>query len=630
MIRRHGNSSVYRELFSSKDFIRTAAGACLIPVAYLARGLYLPGRPSVSAMNLILIISVLINGVPIIVQAARGIAQRQVNVDELVSIAILACILTGNFLEAAVVSAIMVAGALVEEAVSDSARHAIEELVKMTPDTACLEKNGKEQNVKVSRIVRGDILIVKAGSVIPVDGRVMEGACAVDESAVTGESVPKSKTRGDGVWAGTLNTDGFIRVRAERVGRDATMGKIVSMVTAAEQSKVRSAKIVDRYAGWFTPVILSCALLTLVVTRDLERAITVLIVGCPCSFILAGPVATVAAIGNASKQGILVKGGIYLENMARAAGVFFDKTGTLTSGSPVVEAVITTAADVDEDTVLRAAAALELKMDHPLARAIVREARVRSLPLAAAGDIITIPGRGVRGTVSGKAVEITTTDKFAEKGYTCVEVRIDAQAAGWICMQDQARTAAKEVVEKLRLLGVQDLAVVSGDQDAPVRNLCEKIGIDTIWARQSPADKLGLVQGYDKGMLVYVGDGVNDAPALKAAGTGIAMGVNGSDAALETADIVLMNDRLDNLIYLFALGQTMRRTIQVSIGISFFINFVSVLAGSMGWLTPVWGAVTHNAGSLIVVGLCAAIGCFAKRKAGRLHYPVISPAHNAR
>lgn len=613
MIRRHANLNVYKEIFSSKDFIRTALGAFLIPAAYLAKGIDLQSLPAISAMDIILMLSVLINGVPIIIEAVKGIAQRRVNVDELVSIAIVACIITGNFLEAAIVSAIMVAGALVEEAVSDSARNAIEALVKMTPDTALLEKNGEELAVKVSQIVQGDILLVKTGGIIPVDGTVTDGACAVDESAVTGESVPKPKIRGDEVWAGTLNTDGFIRVRAERVGRDSTMGKIISMVTAAEQSKVQSAKIVDRYAGWFTPVILSCALLTFIITRDIERAITVLIVGCPCSFILAGPVATVSAIGNASRQGILVKGGIYLENMGKTIGIFFDKTGTLTSGDPLVKEVICTHAGINKENLIQTAGALELKMNHPLARAIVQKAEDWQLTLPDARDIINLPGRGIRGNVFGQAVEITTTEKFSEKGYTCVEVTIDQQAAGWICMQDRPRTGAAKVIEKLKLLGIKDLAVISGDQDAPVKTLCDQIGIDTVWARQSPADKLRRIQGYDRGMLVYVGDGVNDAPALKAADTGIAMGLNGSDAALDTADIVLMNDRLENLVYLFSLGRTMRRTIQICIGISFFINLISVFSGFMGWLTPVWGAVTHNAGSLIVVGLSASIGYFAKK-----------------
>ncbi len=612
MIRRHANLNIYKELFSSEDFIKTAAGTALIPLAYLAGMLPVKNLPVFSVTDMVLLLSVLVNGVPIIMEAARGIMKRRMNVDELVSIAIIACLVSGHFLEAAVVSAIMVAGALVEEAVSDSARHAIEDLIKKTPDTAVLEENGREKTVKVSEVGKGDVVIVKPGGMIPVDGIVVDGACAVDESAVTGEPVPKPKKQGDEVWAGTVNSDGFIRVRTEKVGKDSTMGKIISMVSAAEQSKTDSAKIVDRYARWFTPVILSSALITFAVTRDLERAITVLIVGCPCSFLLAGPVATVCAIGFAAKEGILVKGGIYLEHMARATAVFFDKTGTLTNGTPEVKEVILQGEGEDEPTLLRTAAALEMKMNHPLARAILQKAGELSLEIPEADEVVHIPGLGVKGRVDGRAVEIATTEAFSEKGYTTVEINIDQAPAGYICMEDQARPAARQVVKQLKSMGITDIAVISGDQQAPADAISRRIGIDTAFAGQSPSDKLARIAAYDKGVLVYVGDGINDAPALKAADTGIAMGLNGSDAALETADIVLMNDRLDKLTVLFSLGRTMSRVIQISIALSFLINLVSVIAGATGWLTPVWGAVTHNAGSILVVGLSSSIGYLAK------------------
>ncbi|WP_022665398.1 heavy metal translocating P-type ATPase [Desulfospira joergensenii] len=613
MIGRHGKLNVYKEIFSSEDFIKTAAGAALIPAAFVLKSVRIQSIPLVTPMDLILILSVVINGFPIIIEAVKGIMKRQVNVDELVSIAIVACLLNGNFLEAAIVSAIMVTGALIEEAVSDSARNAIEGLIQMTPDTAIREKEGKEEEVTVSRIARGDIMIVKPGSVIPVDGIVIEGITAVDESAVTGEPIPKQKNHGDQVWAGTVSTDGFIRVRAERVGENSTMGKIVSMVTAAEQSKVETAKIVDKYAGWFTPVILSAAVLTFLVTRDMERAVTVLIVGCPCSFLLAGPVATVSAIGRAAREGILVKGGIYLENIAKATGVFFDKTGTLTQGVPEVKKVIPLPG-TDEDFLIQTAASIEQKMNHPLARAIVRKAEELSLTPSRASDVVNIPGLGIKGLVEGLPVEIITTEKHSDPCYTCVEVKVNHGIRGYICMQDQARPAAAATIRELRSLGVEDIAVISGDQDEPVKAVCDKICIETAHARQSPADKLDRISGYKKGCLVYVGDGINDAPALKAADTGIAMGLNGSDAALETADIVLMNDRLDKLGFLFSLSRTMCRVIRISIWISFLINLFSVFAGSMGWLTPILGAVTHNIGSILVVGLSASIGYFAKMK----------------
>ena len=612
MIGRHGRLNVYKKIFSSEDFIKTAAGGALIPIAFLVKSVQIQSMPSVSLMDMVLILSVIINGVPIIIGAVKGMAEKRLNVDELVSIAIIACLINGNFLEAAIVSAIMVTGALIEEAVSDSARHAIEDLIQTTPDTAILEKNGKEREVKVSRIVKGDIIVVKPGGIIPVDGAVMEGISAVDESAVTGEPIPKQKQTGDDVWAGTVSTDGFMRIRAEKVGRDSTMGKIISMVTAAEQSKIESAKIVDRYAAWFTPIILVSAALTYLFTQNFERAVTVLIVGCPCSFLLAGPVATVSAIGQAAKNGILVKGGIYLENIAKASGIFFDKTGTLTQGSPEVKEVVPLS-DADENLLIQTAAALEKKMNHPLARAVVKKAEALSLVLPEAQDVMNIPGRGIKGTVDGQQVEVTTTRKFSGKGYTTVEVKIDQETKGFISMLDQARAVAAETINDLKSLGIKDIAVVSGDQEAPVKNICSRIGIERSYAKQTPGDKLDRISEYNQGKLVYVGDGINDAPALKASDTGIAMGLNGSDAALETADIVLMNDRLDRMGYLFCLSRTMVRVIHINIALSFLINLFSVFAGFMGWLTPILGAFTHNIGSILVVGLSASIGFFVRK-----------------
>lgn len=613
MIGRHGKLNVYKEIFSSEDFIKTAVGGALIPIAFLVKSIQIQSLPLISLMDIILILSVIINGAPIIVEAIKGIAKKQMNVDELVSIAIIACLINGNYLEAAIVSAIMVTGALIEEAVSDSARNAIEDLVQVTPDMAILEKNGREMEVNVSQIVKGNIIIVKPGGIIPVDGAVIEGISGVDESAVTGEPIPKQKKAGDNVWAGTLNTDGFIRIKAERVGDDSTMGKIISMVTAAEQSKIEAAKIVDRYAGWFTPVILSSAVLAYVFTQDVERAITVLIVGCPCSFLLAGPVATVSAIGRAAREGILVKGGIYLENIAKATGIFFDKTGTLTKGTPEVKKIIPLS-DADQEHLIETAAALERKTNHPLAHAIVKKANTLSLEIPEALNVVNIPGLGIKGSVEGKSVEIMTTDYFSEQGYTSVEIKINQETKGFICMQDQARPTAAIAVDELLSMGLADIAVISGDQDAPVKKICDQIGIAKSYSRQSPGDKLDRISEYDKGRLVYVGDGINDAPALKASDTGIAMGLHGSDAALETADIVLMNDRLDKLGFLFSLSRTMCRVIQINIAISFLINLFSVIAGFMGWLTPILGAITHNIGSILVVGLSASIGYFAKIK----------------
>ena len=613
MIGRHGKLNIYREIFASGDFIKTAIGGALIPLAFAVQSIQVQSLPDNSAMDLVLIISVCINGVPIIIEAVKGLYERKMNVDELVGIAIIACLINGNYLEAAIVSAIMVTGALIEEAVSDSARKAIKDLIKMSPDTAFLERQGEEVEVNVADIVKGDVVIVKPGEIIPVDGIIREGITGVDESSVTGEPIPKRKNPGDEVWAGTVSTDGFIRIIAEKVGEDSTMGKIVQMVTAAEQSRIKSSKIVDRYAAWFTPVILSAALITFFLTQEVTRAVTVLIVGCPCSFLLAGPVATVSAIGRAAKEGILIKGGIYLEIMAKATGVFFDKTGTLTKGKPEVKKIIPVDGLTETD-LIETAAALERKTSHPLAAAIVDHALQMDIDIPEAKDVVTIPGTGIRGVVRGRKVDILTTDTFSESGYTTVKVKIDGEVRGYICLQDQARQEAKGAVMDLKAMGIADISVISGDQDSPVYHLCDEVGIEKSFARQSPEDKLNRITEYTKGPLVYIGDGINDAPALKASDTGVAMGLNGSDAALETADIVLMNDRLDKLGFLFSLSRTMCTVIRMNIAISFFVNLLSVIAGSMGWLTPIWGAITHNMGSILVVGLSASIGYFAKTK----------------
>ncbi|MBU0969639.1 MAG: cadmium-translocating P-type ATPase [Proteobacteria bacterium] len=603
MIGRYADLNVYQEIFKSDDFYRVMAGSALIPIALLLK----PVAVSYfSLADILLLLSVLINGVPIVFNAVKGVADRQVNVDELVSIAVIACVINGNYLEAAIVSGIMVFGALIEEAVSDSARQAIQKLIEITPKTALIEREGKETRVLVADITKGDVLPIRAGQVIAVDGQILTGIIEVDESAMTGEPIPVSRQEKQMVYGGTVCVDGFARICALKVGADATMGKIIRLVEAAEKSKTRSSKIVDQYAKWFTPVILLAALATYFGTWDVTRAITVLIVGCPCSFLLAGPVSTVAAIGRAAKAGILVKGGQYLENIAGATVFCFDKTGTITRGKPFVVKTISRG-DLDEQQILSLAAAVERKSLHPLALAIVERAKALDCRELDARDIQSFPGKGISGRVGTQKIEILSCDEFADQGVTTVAVQVDGQAVGYICMEDLPRSTAKSAVQAIRDAGIGQIALISGDREAPVSKVAQQVGI-TSWAScQKPADKLKRLAAYKNGQLVYVGDGVNDAPALKASDTGIAMGFNGSDVALETADIVLMNNDLGQLPFLIRLSRRMAATIKISIGISFFINFVSVAAGAAGLLTPIWGAVSHNIGSILVVVLAASI-----------------------
>jgi Zn2+/Cd2+-exporting ATPase len=612
MIGRYAKLSVYRQIFNSDDFLKVALGAGLIPAALVITPMSVSVAPGILMTDLLLVLSILVNGLPIVMEAVRGVLRKQVNVDELVSIAVVACVLTGNFLEAAVVSAIMKAGAMVEEAVSDSARHAIQKLVELTPDTAVVQRQGREETVPVSAVRAGDMLVVRQGQVIPVDGMVAGGGAAVDQAAITGESIPVARQKGDMVHGGTVCVDGFMEIRATRVGSDTTMGKIIEMVTAAEQSRTRSTRIVDRYAAWFTPVILSAALLTFLVTQDVTRAITVLIVGCPCAFLLAGPVTTVAAISRAARAGILVKGGQYLENLARATAVCFDKTGTITTGKPAVVKILCEP-DQDECRMLSLAAAVEKKSLHPLARAIVEKAGSLGCPDLSADRIRSEPGKGIFGRVEAKTIEIMTTPRFRDQGVTAVSVTSDGRLLGYICLEDPARDNAADAVKSLRKAGIADITLLSGDQAGPVEKIARAVGIPRYKAAQTPEDKRNFLKQHSKGSLIYVGDGVNDAPALKTADTGIAMGFCGSDIALETADMVLMNDDLTRLPFLIHLSRRMTAIIKINIALSFSLNFAAVAAGAAGLLTPMWGAVLHNAGSILVVALAASLRLFSDK-----------------
>ncbi len=606
MIGRHSELHVYRELFRSEDFFKVLGGTLLIPLAFLCMNSPSFFTHSLTYGELLLLVSIAINGLPIIMEAVHGLMAKEINVDELVSIAIIACLLTGNFLEGAVVSAIMVFGALVEEAVSDSARNSIRALVEVTPDTAVVERDGQERTIDVKDVKQGDILVIRAGETIPVDGTVIEGATSVDEASITGESIPVHKDPGDEAFAGTDCVDGFIKIRASRVGEDSTIGRIIQMVQAAELQKTDSGKIVDKYAALFTPTILTIAALTWIITRDVNRSITVLIVGCPCSFLLASPVSTVAAIGRAAKAGILVKGGKYLENVATASGVFFDKTGTITQGQPEVVAVRTDNG-FSEAQVVGMAAAIEKGSLHPLGIATVAKAEAMKLDIAKAAEIHTDTGRGISGRVGEHKVDIATSRNVDDNGYSNVDVTVDGKLAGTISFLDLPRESANETLGTLRREGIEDLVMISGDQPASVRKIAKEVGIWQYHAAQKPDEKLARITGYTKGNVVYVGDGINDAPALKAASTGIAMGLRGADVALETADIVLMNDRLDQLPFLVRLGRRMSRIIKINILLSFGINLVALAASFFGLLTPIMGAVTHNFGSILVVLLASSI-----------------------
>jgi Cd2+/Zn2+-exporting ATPase len=628
MIGRFSQRGIYRELMHSHEFIRVVLAGALALASYLYDQAYGPG----TIPGLIMVLtSVVLNGIPILWGAATGLWRRQVNVDELVSLAIIASLWQGELLTAAVVSFVMVMGSLIEQATSDAARRAIHSLMDLSPQTATVVVGGSLENRPVSEIEVGDLILVKPGERIPVDAVVRKGATTVDESPVTGESIPRDKTTGDAVFTGTLNHNGVVEIEAVAVGEDTTLGKVIRLVSEAEAHKPEAIRLIDRYARWFTPLILACAAAAWGLTGELNRAVAVLIVGCPCALILAAPTAIVATIGRAARAGIFVKGGEFLEAAARAQVILFDKTGTLTEGRPRVDDVISREG-VDAREVLTLAACVEQHSTHPLARAVMKAAHYAKVTIGQVDEMCARIGLGVRACVQGRMVEVGSAqlcggargipmdlrqplERIKEQGATPLVVYQDEKPLGIICVADRVRPAAAETVRRLHSLGMEQIGLLSGDHEKSARTIAQAVGVDHSWAEMKPGDKLEVIKDFQKRgkAVMFVGDGINDAPALAVADVGIAMGAAGTDVALETADIALMNDDIAKIPFLVRISRRMLRIIKGNLAFGLFFNALAVLASGKGWLSPMAGAVVHNVGSILVVMSSASIAFTSNR-----------------
>ena len=460
-----------------------------------------------------------------------------------------------------------------------------------------------------------------------MDAIVEHGITAVDESSITGEPLPKRKRIGDTVYAGTINQTGVVKIRAMRVGKDTTLGKVIELVTEAEAHHPESIALIDRYARWFTPVILACAAAAWTATGELNRAVTVLIVGCPCALILAAPTAIIAAISRAAKEGVLIKGGRYVESTAAARTVLFDKTGTMTSGKPTVNEVLPIQG-VKADYVLRQAACVEQNSSHPLSRAILDAAAAQRLTLAVPENQIVHIGEGIEGCVDGCTIQVGSADmdggtgiaagelqddydRIRQQGATPLAVYENERLIGLISVADPIRADAADMVKELVRLDVDTVGIVSGDHEASVQRVAAAVGADDYWAGLKPQGKLEVIDamrnGRKSGSILFVGDGINDAPSLAAADVGIAMGAKGTEVALETAHVALMHDDISKIPFLIRLGRRTVATIKWNIFFGLAFNLIAVVAGGGGWLSPIMGAVVHNVGSVLVVLSSASI-----------------------
>lgn len=565
-------------------------------------------------------VAIILCGIPILVGAFKGVAfERNIKADLLVSLALIASVATKESFAAGEVALIMQIGSLLEDYTSGKAREGIEKLIKISPRTARVIRNGTALEIPVEEVKVGDIISVIAGETVPVDGTILEGETSIDQSVMTGESIPVDKAAGDTVSSGTINQFGTFTMRADSISENSSLQRMVRLAEEAEENKAPIVTAADRWATWLVVIALSCAIITWIVTGQFMRAVTVLVVFCPCAFILATPTAVLAGIGNAAKYGIVVRSGDAVERLSTIKRVAFDKTGTITYGKPQVTAFVSVDKAYSDNGILRIAALAEQKSEHPLGKAIWDAYEKSGGKNEAISDFRVIAGQGISAVVDGKTVRAGKEGFMKEqgvdisacsdackpeldKGATAVYIATDKTLIGFIALRDTVREDAKATIEKLKSTGITPM-LLTGDNEQAASAIAGNVGINDVRANLLPEEKMNIIKSYSVGAdpICMIGDGVNDALALTSADAGIAMGGIGSDIAVESADAVLVSDDIKRLPYLFNLMQKVMRKVHVNIIASLVINLAAVVLSAIGILTPVTGALWHNCGSVFVV-----------------------------
>lgn len=560
-------------------------------------------------------VSIILCGLPIIMEAIIGlITAFDIKADVLVSLALVASVCIGEDFAAGEVAFIMQLGALLEDLTVAKARAGIEKLVHLTPQTARVITEGTENIIPAEQVKVGDIIRVLPGETVPVDGVILSGQTSVNQAVMTGESLPVDKTVGDEVSSGTVNQFGAFVMKATKVGEDSSIQRMIRLVQSADAGKAKIVGLADKWATWIVVIALTAAALTWIISGEIIRAVTILVVFCPCALVLATPTAIMAAIGNATKHGFLVREGDALERLAKVTKITFDKTGTLTYGTPRVIAV-ESVSEYSKDEVYAYAASAEQMSEHPLGKAIVRSFGAKP---TIAEDFNMIPGEGVTATVGAKHIKAGNlkllgnvplskelaagAGKFLNVGSTVIYVAVDDVLAGYIVLADTIREESVQMIDRLHRLGVTPV-LLTGDNKNAADAIGGKLHISEIHANCLPEDKLNYIDGYQTGgeAVCMIGDGINDAPALKKANVGIAMGGVGSDIAVDAADIALVDDEVKELPHLFALSKRMMTTIKLNMIFSMGLNFLAIALAITGILNPVVGALVHNAGSILVI-----------------------------
>ncbi len=569
--------------------------------------------------GLLSLLGSIVLGYRIIWNSVNDLRQGVVSINELVSVAVLVSFATGDYRTAGVVAFFMILGEIIETRTAAGARASIESLIELTPNRARkLDGDGTEHEIETKDLKVGDIVRVRPGDNIPADGIIVTGASSINQASITGESLPVDKRIDEEVFAGTINLTGALEFRVTRAGEDTTLGRVRELILNAEQSKLPIMRIMDRYMGYYTPLVLTMGALVWVFTHDLNRLISVLVVSCPCAFVLATPSAMVAALSAGARLGVLIKNVGDIEVAARIKAFVFDKTGTLTTGQLAVSRLKplgeTTAADL-----VRLAASVESHSNHPTARALVtlgEEVEAEPPPVE---EFSETAGRGVKGIVEGRQVLagraqwlqdngvsaefMESVDLVEAEGFSLIFIACDGHCIGWFGLQDQTRTEAADALAELRTAGVKRIAMVTGDRRSVADRVAKGIQCEEISADCLPQDKVDFVhrvreEGYQ---VAVVGDGVNDAPALASGDLGIAMGAAGSEVAIHSASIALMNNDLRRLPFLVSLSRATRTVINQNFLIGLVFILVGLSTAALGYLNPIVAAILHNAGSILVV-----------------------------
>lgn len=605
-----------KQIRVSIAMLGTLAGGVLLINSWLAGFFY--GSGSFNAEFLAMAGAILL-GAPIVLHAIKSLIQKEMHMDELVALAIIAAFATQNYVTAGVVAFFMLLSQLIESRSALGARASIESLIKLTPTRASLiEKDGTEKEVKVSTLRPGDCIRVRPGDNISADGQIIKGLSSVNEATITGESLPVDKVPGTQVFAGTTNLTGALDIAVTKAGKDTTLGKVQSLIMQAEQTKIPIMRIIDTYVKWYTPTVLMIAGIVLFFTNDINRAITILVISCPCALILATPTAMVAAISASARLGILIKNVADLEIAGKMTAMVFDKTGTVTTGRLYVTK-LTPAEGIDPAELLSVAASAEQMSKHPVARALQEVAKEANLTLSATDNFKETPGRGIT-TIVDSAKIILGRDTFLkenninittvaapglheEQGFSTLYVAKNSRCIGWIGLQDKTRPEARQAVKELLDLGIKRITMLTGDRDEVANRVAAELGCTDFKAHCLPQDKLSIVEQIktDGHTVAVVGDGINDAPALAAGDLGIAMGAAGSDVAINSASIALMSNDLKRLPFLVRLSRKTRGVINQNLCFGIIFIILGVAAAAAAWLPAIYAAVLHFVGSLIVV-----------------------------